>query len=112
MTNIPETYYVVEDHGRLGRETIIDWEHCSRSNIIDRLISGEYTRPIEVHCIDREAGIWQDVSEDIATEVVENLQEEPKGALFDFLESVLGIRLMAELGRESWGQNGVFGAGA
>jgi hypothetical protein len=112
MADIPATYYVIEDHGRLGRETVIDWEHCSKANIIDRLIAGEYTRPIEVHCIDRELGQWSDVSQDIAQVIVEQLQEEPKGALFDFLEEALGMRLMAELGREAWGAHTQFGAGA
>ena len=100
MTNIPDAYYVICDHGRLGRETIIDWENCSRQNIIDALVRGEYERPIEVHMIDRNDGRWQDVSEDIARETIGLLDHEPRGGLFDFLEDKLGCHAMADLHRE------------
>lgn len=109
---IPDAYYVVCDHGRLGRETIIDWEHCSKQNIIDALVRGEYDRPLEVHCIDRTANHWFDMSAEIADEVIQQLDHEPRGGLFDFLEGVLGCRTMAELGREAWGAHEQFGAGA
>ncbi len=112
MTNIPDAYYVIEDHGRLGRETVIDWEHCAKSEIIAALVAGEYTRPIEVHCIDRNEGRWQDVTEIIAQDVIDALDHEPAGDLFGFLESTMGCRVMAELGREAWGAHEQFGAGA
>ena len=112
MTNIPDAYYVVCDHGRLGRETIIDWENCSKRDVIAALLRGEYDRPIEVHCIDRDNGRWFDMSQEIAQEVIDQLDHEPAGGLFDFLEGALGCRTLAELGREAWGQHAQFGAGA
>ena len=112
MTHIPEAYYVIEDHGRLGRETVIDWENCSKENIIDALLSGQYTRPIEVHVIDRNVGRWQDVTQEIAQEIIDRLDYEPSGGLFDFCEHALGCRVMAELGREAWGAHEQFGVGA
>jgi len=97
MTHIPDVYLVVEDHGKRGRETIIDWENCSKQNIIDALLSGQYTRPIEVHCIDRNIGRWQNVTQEIAQDIIDTLDHEPSGALFDFCEHALGCRVMAEL---------------
>ena len=72
-TAIPEVFYIVADFGRLGRETVIDWEACTKRDIIDALIRGEPDRPLEVHCIDREGKTWTDVSEEIAQEVVDQL---------------------------------------
>ena len=100
MTHIQETYYVVCDYGKLGRETIINWEDDSKRSVLVGLERGEYKKPIEVHCIDRNDGTWRDVSEDIAREVVAALQSFPDGDLFDFLENHLGCQFMAELGRE------------
>ena len=100
MTNIPEVFYVVADHGRIGRESIINWERCSRADVIDDLIRGEHTRPLEVHCIDREAGRWEDCSLDIADAILLQLSEEPAGALLDFLEQHLGCEQVAEFCRE------------
>lgn len=112
MSNIPDAYLVVCDYGRKGRETIIDWEHCSKRDILDGLLSGQYERPIEVHCIDRNAGTWQDVSDLIAQDVIAALDHEPCGGLFDFCELHLGCQVMAELGREAWGAHEQFGVGA
>lgn len=98
---IPETYYIVVDHGRLGRETVIDWEACTKRDAILAIVSGELRgRPLEVHCIDRDGGTWRDVSEDIARDIVEGLDEIPSGVLFDFLENALGCRFMADLERD------------
>ena len=73
--NIPDTYYVVCDYGRLGRESIINWEDCSKQAVILGLMRGEYKCPIEVHCIDRNDGTWRDVSEDIAREIMDGSDE-------------------------------------
>lgn len=99
MANIPNTYYVVCDYGKLGRETIIDWENCSKQAIILGLIRGEYTRPLEVHCIDHNDGTWRNVSEDIAQDIIDNHRDET-ASVFEFLEEHLGVRAMADFERE------------
>jgi len=101
--HIPEVYYVITDHGRRGRETIIDWEACSKRDVIEALVTGQYDRPLEVHCIDREGRRWADVSEDIAREICSRVVDGdpmPVGGVFDFCEQHLGCRAMADLARE------------
>ena len=66
----PAVYYVIDDHGRLGRETVIDWEACSKSDVIAALLSGQYDKPIAVHCIEEDDNRWTDVSEDIARDLI------------------------------------------
>ena len=113
MTNISDTYYLVCDFGKAGRETIIDWEACAKTDILRKIASQDYQgQLLEVHCISRDDGTWSDVSEDIARDVIDALDHEPDGDLLDFLESELGVRTMAELGREAWGTHAQFGAGA
>mgnify|MGYP001617015045 CR=1 FL=1 len=88
MTFIPEVFYIVADHGRLGRETIINWEACTKQDAIDRL--GEYDKPIAVQSIDREGNRWSDVSEDIALDILHNILNEcgdlPTGGVRAFIE--------------------------
>lgn len=102
QAHIPEAFYLVLDFGKRGRETIIDWERCSKSDIIDDIIKGDYGgKLIEVGCIDRSAGRWWDVSEDIAREVLDKLDTDPQGDLFEFLERQLGCEHMAQFFREA-----------
>jgi hypothetical protein len=66
---IPSTvYFIINDHGRAGRETVIDWESCSRQDAIYALLSGQYAKPLAVGCI--EDMHLRDVSEDIALELI------------------------------------------
>ena len=102
MTKMQDCYFVVCDYGKLGRESVINWERCSKENVIEDLLAGGLKNPIEVHYIDREFGMWQDVTQEIAQEIIDRMDYEPKGALFDFLEGALGSRTMADLGRESF----------
>lgn len=113
MTNIPDTYYLVCDFGKAGRETVIDWEANSKADILRKIATQDYQgQLLEVHCISRDDGTWSDVSEDIAHDVLDALDCEPQGDLYDFLENALGTRTMAEMGREAWGAHTMFGAGA
>lgn len=98
--HIPEAFYIVADFGRLGRSSVIDWEHCTKQDMIAQLKSGEYDKPLEVHCIDRDGGTWSDVSEDVAREILGELREEPTDGLLDFLENNLGCGHVADKCRE------------
>ena len=100
MTHIPETYYIVCDYGKNGRESIINWEDCSKQAAILAITRGQCETPLEVHCIDRNDGTWRDVSEDIARDIAGDLREYPEGNLCDFLETHLGHEFMADMKRE------------
>mgnify|MGYP001562951322 CR=1 FL=1 len=86
--HIPEVYYIIADFGRLGRETVINWEACTKQDAINGL--GEYDKPLTVHCIDMEGKRWSDVSEDIALEIlhriVSNTEDNPRGGVRAFIE--------------------------
>jgi len=34
---IPEAFFIVADFGKLGRETVIDWENCSRAEPVNKI---------------------------------------------------------------------------
>ena len=89
---IPAVYYLVLDFGRAGRETVIDWEDCSKENAILRVLRGDYVGTlVNVHCIDRDAMTWMDVTEEIAREVWDRLEDHPSPPLVEFLENSLGL---------------------
>lgn len=95
MTQIPEAYYLVLDYGRIGRESVIDWENADKETIIRRVVNGDYTgNLLAVHCIDMEFGLWSNVSEDIGQEIVDRLVETPHPDLFDWLENQFGCERM------------------
>lgn len=88
---IPEAFYLVLDYGKRGRESIINWERCSKRDVIDDILRGDYGGMLaDVCCIDREDGRWSDVSEDIAREILDGLDTPPSPELFEFLERQLG----------------------
>ena len=86
--HIPEAYYIIADHGKLGRATTIDWEACTKQDAINGL--SEYEKPIAVHCVDMEGRRWSDVSEDIALEILHriesNTEDNPRGGVRAFIE--------------------------
>ena len=89
---IPPTYYLKLDFGNLGRESVIDWEDASRESVILRILNGDYRgRLMAVHCIDRDANRWDDVTEDIARDVWDRLRDRPHIELIEFLENALGL---------------------
>ncbi len=89
---IPPAYYLVLDFGRLGRESVINWEDCSREAAVLRILHGDYGgRLLEVHCIDRDAMTWMDVTEEIARDVWDRLEDHPSPPLVEFLEEKLGL---------------------
>ena len=93
MSHIPEVFYLVLDFGKIGRETVIDWEHCSKADIMGKILSGDYGGSLlAVHCIDREFGLWHDVSEDIAQELCDDLNYEPHPDLLNWLQDQLGFQ--------------------
>lgn len=89
---IPPTYYLKLDFGRLGRESVINWERATREDVILDILDGDHGgKLLAVHCIDRDANRWDDVTEEIAREVFERLTERPRADLLDFLEDKLGL---------------------
>ena len=102
-STIPDTYYLVCDFGKAGRETVINWEACSKADILQAALRGEYQGSLlEIHAIDRNDGRWSDVSEDMAREIcgrVVDGEPMPAGDLFDFCERYLGCEHMANLAR-------------
>lgn len=95
---VPEAFYLVLDYGKRGRESIINWDACSKRDVIDTIKRGDYRGLLtEVHCIDREGGRWSDASEDIAREILDGLDTPPSPELFEFLERQLGSVTMMEL---------------
>jgi hypothetical protein len=50
-TAVTHSYFVVmRDHGRLGREAIVDPE-ITRRGVVSRIVSGEYSNIIFIHAI-------------------------------------------------------------
>lgn len=66
-TNAIPTYFVVMiDHGRRGREAVVDPE-ITRNDVIARLQSGEYTDVIFIQLI-QPGEVPQDVTDDLIGE--------------------------------------------
>jgi len=85
MSSLP-IYYLYLDYGKAGRESVIDYERCFKSDVIDDILTNNYQGALlGVHCIDRDEGRWTDVSEDIAREIMDDLDFEPEGDLAEFL---------------------------
>lgn len=96
---ISDAYYLVLDYGKQGRETVIDWEACSKADILQKITRQDYNgQLLEVHCIDRNDGRWANVSEDVAREVCD--AGLPEGDAFQFCEQHLGCEHMADLSRD------------
>lgn len=100
---IPEAYFTVIDYGPRGRESIINWERCSKADLIADILSGE-VEPNMIgglfHLIPSE-GTCRDVTEDLAREIAtKHLDETPSYELLTFLEQHLGCAFMADVVRE------------
>lgn len=96
MTTSAPIYYLVTDTG----ESVIDYDKCSRNDILRALLSADYTgHLLAVHCIDQRAGTWTDVSKEMAQAVIDESDTMPVGDLFDFCETQFGCHHMAELAR-------------
>ena len=89
-----------------------DCDRLLKQNTIDDIAGRQIENVVRVYAANVEENSFQDVTQEIAQDIIDQLDHEPTGDLFDFLESTLGCRAMAELGREAWGQNAQFGAGA
>lgn len=102
-TKIPEAFFIVADFDKLGRATCIDWERCSRADMLAQLKSHEYDRPLSVQHIIPAEGTIRDVSEEFAQAIIDGVSdgdEYPHGGLLDFCEDHLGCQTMAEVARE------------
>ena len=94
----PAVFYLVLDYGKAGRESVIDWENCSKNDILRAIICGDYNgKLIGVHRIERDDNLWTDVSEDMANEVFDALQFEPHQDLTSFLQNQLGFERVNQL---------------
>lgn len=73
MSNFPTYFVVMRDHGKLGREAIVDPEH-TRRKVIDLIASGELDNVIFVHEI--VDGLAVDVTDEILAEALSNSDDE------------------------------------
>jgi hypothetical protein len=65
-------YLVINDYRSTGKAYVeTDVAAADRETIIQNMLSGEYSSPVQVVAFDVEAGWARDVSEDIAREVAE-----------------------------------------
>ncbi len=103
QTKIPEAYFLVLDFGKAGRETVINWESCSRSDVLTQIKRLDYHGSLlSVQHLIPEEGTIRDVSEDFAQAVIDGVADGddfPIGDLFDFCENALGCLTMAEVER-------------
>ena len=76
-----------------------DEANMNRASTIKDIMDGQIEDVVQVICLS-EDGRWQDVTQEIAQDIVDRLDCEPTGDLFDFLESTLGCQVMADLHRE------------
>ena len=64
-------YMVLDDFGPIGRAYLeTDEEKCDRETVIRGMLAGEYKKPIRVVAFNTAEGWSQDVSEQIAWEVL------------------------------------------
>ena len=86
-----------------------DESEMDRASTVKAIVDGQITDVVSVHCASD--GRFQDVTQEIAQDILDRLDYEPTGDLFDFLESTFGCRVMADLARETWGAHEQFGVG-
>ena len=87
-------HIVLDDFGKLGRayrET--DEARADLHNLIEDMLSGQFTRPMRVVAFNTDEGRARDVSEDVARDVVEQARAQgrslPEGVR-DFADRMLG----------------------
>jgi hypothetical protein len=89
---IPARYFLQCDFGPRGRESIIDYEDCSKETIILNILRREYGgRLMEVFCWEPDDNLCTNVSEDMARELFDRIIDQPHDDLIDFLEIKLGL---------------------
>ena len=89
---IPPIYFLKCDFGNAGRESIINYEDCSRESITLQIMRGDFGgKLMDVFCWEQDDDSVWNVSEDIAREIWDRLAERPTGDLLEFLEEKLGL---------------------
>ena len=89
---IPSRYFLQLDFGRSGRESIINYEDCSRESVVLSILHRDYSgKLLDVYCWEPDEDRCSNVSEDIAAEVFERLSDHPHEDLTEFLETKLWL---------------------
>ena len=77
-----------------------DCDRMNLRNTVQDIIDGQVTDVSKVYCADLDTGRFEDASEDVAREILNQLDAEPTGQVLDFLEDKLGCRAVAEFCRD------------
>ena len=64
MAHDQEVYFVKQDYGKRGFECIIDYDRCSKAQVLADLASGEYPNAVNVFYLNIAEGNSGDVTDD------------------------------------------------
>ncbi len=115
-----EIYLIERDFGKLGKE-ITGYPEHTRRKVIDLIAKGEWPELTRVIKLGEppmwwsESGVWQDVTEDIAHEVLTQLLDEDFGRMSAPVRAFLETHVpddVAECVKEYREANSQFGVGA
>ena len=88
-------HIVLNDFGELGRAYVeTDEAEADETTIIENILSGQYSCPLQVVAFNTSEGWSRDVTEDIAVAVMNRVRGEHRSigkAAQEFLERVLGV---------------------
>jgi hypothetical protein len=72
------SYYVVmRDYPKLGKEAVV-WPETTRSDVIERIKSGEYDRIVSIHYIDTDSMTVTDVKAELMDDAEKSVRYEEK----------------------------------
>lgn len=77
-----------------------DCDRLGLSNTVSDILSGQVEGVRKVYRADLETKSFHDVSEEVALEILNQLDHEPVGEVLDFLEEHLSCQTVAEFIRE------------
>ncbi len=83
------TFFVERDCDRLGF-----------ANTVDDILQGQVEGVRKVYRACLADNFFEDVSEDVAIEILNQIDHEPTGEILDYLEDKLGCQAVAEFVRE------------
>lgn len=94
------THLVLCDFGRQGLAYAETDPHTTERNVIENMLHGQYTKPVQVVAFSASEGWSRDVSEDIAHEVLERARAEERSIPKEtqgFIENLTDEELEPEL---------------
>lgn len=94
------THLVLCDFGRQGIAYAETEPHTTERNVVENLLQGQYTKPVQVVDFSVSEGWSRDVSEDIAHEVLEKARSEERSIPKEtqaFIENITDEELEPEL---------------